>query len=347
MMQPPKKKRSTFTLIKHSWRNRPSIKDIITSFTKNWGTRIVALIIAFCCWGAVKTMEKTTVAITVPLELVTADGFEAFAQTTNGLPLQKITLNILCSRRDRNSLRSIDYNGKIDLTSEIENVIPSYQLNSKENLVYTGPSGNEDLYFIKSIVPPKIRITIDKRIYKNVPVKPVVTGKPAEGYILSKTTVDPPAILVTGPSSSIDKITELKTKIINIDGSNKSFPKNVEIEPVDPDVVLETTKVKVTIGINTSPKKRTFEHIKVQKLISQPSETFYILEPQEVKVILEGRDQIIETTLPKDITAYVQPAGATAGYSLLINIIPPANCNVISVMPSTVTLRENIPQIVK
>ncbi len=346
-MQPPKKKRSIFTLIKHSWRNRPSIKDIVISFTKNWGTRITAIIIAFICWGAVKTMEKTTVSINVPLELVTAEGFEAFAQTTNGLPLQKITLNIECSRGDRNVLRSSDYKGKIDLVSEIENVIPSYQLNAKENLVYTGPSGNEDLYFIKSIVPSKIRITIDKRIYKNIPVKPVVTGKPAEGYILSKITVDPPAILVTGPSSSMDKITELKTKIINIDGSNKSFPKNVEIEPVDPDVVLDTTKVKVNIGINTSPKKRTFEHIEVQKLVSQSSETFYLLEPKEVKVILEGRDQIIETTLPKDITAYVQPTGATAGYSLLIKIIPPANCNVISVMPLTVTLRENIPQIVK
>ncbi len=347
MMQQPKKKRSIFTLIKHSWRNRPSIKDIIISFTKNWGTRIIAIIIAFVCWGAVKTMEKTTVSIEVPLELVTAEGFEAFAQTTNELPLQKITLNIECSRGDKKALRSSDYKGKVDLESETENIIPSYKLNAKDHLVYSGPSGNEHLYFIKSIVPSKIRITIDKRIYKNVPVKPVVTGKPAEGYILSKKTVVPPSILITGPSSSIDKITELKTKIINIDGSSKSFSKTVDIVSVDPDVVLDATKVKVNIGINTSPKRRTFEHIEVQKLVSQSSEAFFVFEPKEVKVILEGPDQIIETTLPKDITAYVKPAGATPGYSLLIEIIEPANCNSISVMPSTVTLKENIPQIVK
>ena len=346
MMQQPKKKRSIFTLIKHSWRNRPSIKDIIISFTKNWGTRIAAIIFAFVCWGAVKTMEKTTVSINVPLELVTAEGFEAFVQTTNGLPLQKITLNIECSRGDRNVLRSSDYKGKIDLASEIENVIPSYQLNAKENLVYSGPSDNENLYFIKSIVPSKIRITIDKRVSKQVKVKPIVTGKPPEGYILSKTTVNPPSISITGPSTSIDKITELKTKIINIDGL-KSFSKDVDIESVDPDVDLDTANVKVTIGINISPKKRTFEHIEIQKLVSQSSETFYLLEPKEVKVILEGRDQIIETTLPNDITAYVKPVGATAGYSLLIKIIPPANCNVVSVMPSTVTLKENISQIAK
>ena len=346
-MQPPKKKRSILKLIKHSWRNRPSIKDIVISFTKNWGTRITAIIIAFICWGVVKTTEKTTELISVPLELVTAKGFEAFAQTTNGLPLQKITLNIECSRGDKKALRSSDYKGKVDLASEIENVIPSYQLNAKENLVYTGPSGNEDLYFIKSIVPSKIRITIDKRINKNVPVEADVTGKPAEGYILSKITVVPPSILITGPSSSIDKITKLKTKIINIDGSNKSFPKTVDIVLVDPDVVLDATKVKVNIGINNSPKKRTFEHIEVQKLVSQSSETFFMFEPKEIKIILEGPDQIIETTLPKDITAYVQPAGATAGYALPIKFIEPANCNVISAMPSTVTLRENIPQIVK
>lgn len=345
-MQPPKKKRSIFKLIKHSWRNRPSIKDIVISFTKNWGTRITAIIIAFICWGAVITMEKTTVSINVPLQLVTAEGFEAIAKTTNGLPLQEITLNIECSRGDRKILRSDDYKGKIDLTSEIENVIPFYQLNAKENLVYTGPHKNKDLYFIKSIVPSKIQITIDKRVSKQVKVKPVVTNKPAEGYISSKITVVPPSILVTGPSTSIDKITELKTKIVNIDGLSKSFSKSVVIEPVD-DVVLEQKKVIVNIGINLSPKKRTFEHIEVQKLVSQLSETFYMLKPKEVKVILEGKKQIIDTTLPKNIIAYVQPAGNTAGYELLIKIIPPANCNVVSVMPSTVTLMENIPQIAK
>jgi len=343
-MKSPKKNRSFFKLVKHSWRNRPSAKGLISSFAKNWGTRVIALIIAFCCWGVVKTMEKTTVSISVPLKLVTAEGYEAFACTTNGLPIQKITLNILCSRRGKNVLRSIDYNGEIDLTSETENVIPSYELNAKENLVYTGPAGNKDLYFIKSMVPSKVRITIDKRTYKNLPVKPVVIGKPAVGYVLSKISVEPPVIVANGPSSSIDKITELKTKIINIDGLNKTLPKEVELEPVDPGIVLETTKVKVKIGINTSPKKRTFEHIKVKTLVSQPSETFYRLEPPEVKVILEGRDQIIETTVPKDITAYVDLAGATVGYSLLVNIIPPANCNVISVMPSTVTIEDNIIQ---
>ncbi|RLD08807.1 MAG: hypothetical protein DRI44_09520 [Chlamydiae bacterium] len=344
-MQTPKKKRSVFKLIKHSWRNRPTIKSIITPFAKNWGTRIVALIIAFVCWGVVKTTEKTTVAINVPLELATAKGYEAYARTTNGLPLQDITLNILCSRRGKNALRSIDYKGKIDLTSEIENIIPSYQLNSKENLIYTGPSGNEDLYFIKSIVPSKIRITIDKRTYKNIPVKPVINGKPADGYILSKITVEPPVIVVNGPSSSVDKISELKTKPINIDGLNKTLPVNIGIGPVSPDVVLGNTKVKVRIGINTSPKQRTFEHIKVKSLMALPFENFYTLEPSEIKVILKGRDQIIETTVPKDITAFVDMTGATAGYSLLIKVIPPANCNVVSVMPSTVTVRENIPQV--
>ncbi len=343
-MQPQKKHRSAFELIKHSWRNRPSITGLLVSFAKNWKTRIAALIIAFCCWGIVKTMEKTTVSISVPLELITSEGYEAFAQTTNGVPVQKITINILCSRRGKNALRSVDYKGKIDLTSEIENIIPSYQLNSKENLVYTGPAGNEDLYFIKSMVPSKVRITIDKRTYKNLPVKVVVTGKPADGYIVSKISVEPPFIDVNGPSTTIDKITELKTKIINIDGLNKTLPKEIELEPVDPGIVLETTKVNVKIGINTSPKRRIFEHIKVKTLVSQPSENFYLLDPPDVKVLLEGRDQIIETTVPKDITAYVDLENATAGYSLLIKVIPPANCNVISVMPSTVTVKDNILQ---
>ena len=134
------------------------------------------------------------------------------------------------------------------------------------------------------------------------------------------------------------------SKLKDIDGLNKTLPKDVELEPVDPGIVLETSKVKITIGINTSPKKRTFEHIKVKTLVSPPSENFYLLDPPDVKVLLEGREQIIETTMPKDITAYVDLENATAGYSLLIKVIPPANCNVISVMPSTVTVKDNILQ---
>jgi YbbR domain-containing protein len=343
-MQPQKKHRSVFKLMKHSWRNRPSIKGLLIPFAKNWKIRIAALAIAFVCWGIVKTMEKTITAISVPLELETAENYEAFAQTINGTPIQKITLNILCSKREKNALRPIDYKGKIDLTSEIENVIPSYELKAEENFIYKGPAGNKDQYFIKSMVPSKIRITIDKRTYKSLPVKVVVTGKPADGYVVSKISVEPPVIDVNGPSTTIDKITELKTKIINIDGLNKTLPKDVELEPVDPGIVLETSKVKITIGINTSPKKRTFEHIKVKTLVSPPSENFYLLDPPDVKVLLEGREQIIETTMPKDITAYVDLENATAGYSLLIKVIPPANCNVVSVMPSTVTVKDNILQ---
>ena len=329
------------------WHRRLSFSEFLTPFAKNWGTRIIAIIIAFCCWGVVKSMEKTTVPISVPLKLITTEGYEAYARSTNGLPIQKITLIIDCSRRAKNLLRDYDYEGKIDLTGESENTIPSYKINAKENLVYTGPPDNEGLYFIKSIKPAKIRITIDKRTYKNLKVIPIVTGKPAEGYVVSKITVDPPVIVANGPESSIDKITELKTKIINIDAMNKTLPKEVEIEPVDPSVVLETTKVKVNIGINISPKQRTFKNVKVKSLVFQPSESYFILDPQEVTVLLEGREEIIDTTVPKDITAYVDLAGASAGYSLFIDTIPPANCNVVSVMPSTVTVKDNITQTVK
>lgn len=333
-----------FQSFKTIWKKHSTFLDFITPFSKNLGIRIAAVILAFICWGAVKSMEKTTKTITVPLKLKTADGYEAVARTTNDAPVQFITLNILTPRREYKTLRKQDYDGVIDLTAETENVIPSYVLNSKENLVYKGPDENKDLYFIESIKPAKIRIIIDKKTYKNLSVTPVVKGKPADGYVLSKITVNPPVVVVNGPASSVEKIAELKTKPINIDSLNKSLVKNIEIESAGPDIVLETAKVKVNIGINTAPKQRTFNKIKVKKLVSQPADTFYMLDPQDISVILEGRDQIINTTLPKDIKAFVDLAGATPGYALLVSVIPPANCNVVSVMPSTVTVKENITQ---
>ena len=333
-----------FQSFKTIWKNHSSVTDLIRPFVKNWGIRLIALILAFICWGAVKAMEKTTKSITVPLELKTADGYEAYARTTNGVPVQEITLNILTPRREYKTLRKEDYDGVIDLTSETENVIPSYVLDPKINLVYKGPDENKDLYYIESIKPAKIRIIIDKKTYKNIPVKPVIKGKPASGYVLSKITVEPPIIVVNGPSSSIDKLNSLMTKPISIDNINKSFSKNIEIQSIGPDVALETSKVKVNIGINTAPVKRTFKNIKVKKIVLQPAETFYMLDPSEISVMLEGRDQIINTTTPKDITAYVDLSGATPGYDLLVKVIPPANCNVISVIPSTVSVKESISQ---
>ena len=144
-MQTPKKKRSIFRRLTLLWHRRLSFSEFLTPFAKNWGTRIAAIIIAFCCWGVVKSMEKTTVPISVPLKLITTEGYEAYARSTNGLPIQKITLIIECSRRGKNVLRDYDYEGKIDLTGESENTIPSYKINAKENLVYTGPSDNKDL----------------------------------------------------------------------------------------------------------------------------------------------------------------------------------------------------------
>ncbi|CFX84483.1 YbbR-like [Syntrophomonas zehnderi OL-4] len=102
-----------------------------------------------------------------------------------------------------------------------------------------------------SLLPEKVKAYVvveptQKQI--NVPIKPQIKGKPAEGYRVGEITVDPAMISLMGEKIRIDIITEVLTREIDISDKKESFVQAVDI--IVPEGVTATpmqVNVKVTI----------------------------------------------------------------------------------------------------
>jgi len=98
--------------------------------------------------------------------------------------------------------------------------------------------------------------------------------------------------------------------------------------------VVNQPTVEVTVGINTKPVQKKFDSIKVNSL----GRDDVSINPPSVSLILESQKQFMDVISPNEIVAFVDARTAPAGYELPVKFLPIENCNVISVMPETVTV---------
>lgn len=308
----------------------------------NWPWKLGSLIAALGLWAYVQIVTNVvTVTLTVPVGAIRVrENHQAEIFTTNGEPLQAVLVNVMCSARDRDRLRDVDYTVEIDLQDEAENIIPSFPLRANEHILYRGRKEFADRYKIVSFSPDRVRIVIDSTEMRLLTVEPVYIGTPAEGYEVSSVSASPTAVMVKGPARIIREMTSIPTEAIDITGLSKPFQKPVRVVTTNASVtVLDKTPVEVRIGINTKPVQRRFTGVPVVPLGQPPQGRGVAFTPKTVTVILQGVRELMDSVEPRAVRAFVDVGElTTSGFSVPVQALAPANVNVVSVLPQTVTV---------
>jgi YbbR domain-containing protein len=89
-----------------------------------------------------------------------------------------------------------------------------------------------------SVDPLEVRLSLDYRISKFVPLAPSLRGRLDPGYSLSSYTLNPTQVIIDGPSELIGTISELRTDFIDLDGRTGDFSMMVNILNRDPLIVI-------------------------------------------------------------------------------------------------------------
>jgi YbbR domain-containing protein len=76
------------------------------------------------------------------------------------------------------------------------------------------PSGVE----IVRIIPSQLHFTFERRLERNIPVKPVVSGVLPAGLHVARMISVPPELAIIGPESSVRKVTTLRTDPVDLNG---------------------------------------------------------------------------------------------------------------------------------
>lgn len=113
---------------------------------------------------------------------------------------------------------------------------------------------------VTRITPARMRVIVAGASRQTVRVSPQILGTPAPGYVVGRITVEPPAVQIKGPRSTIESRDAVTTIPVDVSGRRETLARSVALAL--PDAVEPTRErtVRVTVEIRaeeTMSQKRT------------------------------------------------------------------------------------------
>lgn len=204
--------------------------------------KVLALFLAFVVWFVVSEPRRERIAeraFAAPLSLV---GMRRDLVITTAVP-DSVSVRVRGRASEVRSLSSQNLEVTVDLSWAQQGGEVTITLRPQAINV---PPDSE----VVSISPAQIRFRVEQVRQKIVPIRPFLVGVPPKGYQAGEPALVPDHALVSGPSSLIQKISEVATERIIMTGRTDTFVQNVATVSDSSLVrVVEPLSVQVTVPV--------------------------------------------------------------------------------------------------
>ncbi|MFH0810190.1 MAG: CdaR family protein [Pseudomonadota bacterium] len=184
----------------------------------NWGIKLVSLLCAAVLWFFVVGEEKAEIGVIIPVELINIpSNLMVVNDVENGIDVRV--------NGPRSLIRQVA-NQKFSKTIDLSRAGPGMS---------SFPIGPETLSLprgvrVMRVRPTSITIFLERIARKTVTVQPVLVGDLAPGYSVSKVTVEPVQVTVSGPASELAGLTRIWSKPIDVSGLTSSVRRLVGLD---------------------------------------------------------------------------------------------------------------------
>lgn len=192
---------------------------------------------------------------------------------------------------------------------------------------------------VLEITPRNISFRVEKLIYKKLAITADTDLSFADGYNLATPiSISPDSIIVSGPSSILNKLTSIKTKLVSLSELDSRMKVPAEIEELS-GFNFERSRVELSFDVQRIVEK-PFDKIKVN-ITDIPRDRDVVLMPNTIDISLRGginllgrinSDQIIATINYSDIVfdtlGYIRPSIKIPSNTKLV-FVKPARLNYI------------------
>lgn len=211
-----------------------------TLFAENLTFKILSLALALFLWFFVTFRGQVETSLEVPLEFKnTPAEMEILKQSTR-------KINISVSARER-ILKELAQNN-IRVVVDLANVRLGENSISITKSSVKLPRGIE----ILRIEPSQVKLYMDEKSYKTVPVRIKLTGKPAKGFTIVSVTSEPSQLKIEGAKKELERIYAIKTEPVDIEGLSEDMSFQAKIDPEGK--IFRTDKDTVTVYVNVRRK---------------------------------------------------------------------------------------------
>ncbi|MDR1929301.1 MAG: hypothetical protein LBQ44_01605 [Treponema sp.] len=197
----------------------PDSKKLLAKITEKWPAKVLSLVAAiiFFIFHHMSGLEERFFSVPLRLEI-----------SNDLVPSSPYPKNIRISLRgDANSIFPVneaDVEAYLDLTKYREP--GSYK--APVQVRKTGTALETDSLEI-GVDPMEITITLDTKISKTVSLTPDLDGSLEDGYELVSYTLNPPKVLIEGPTGLVNSVEELSTEAVDLEGRNSDFSVQIHI----------------------------------------------------------------------------------------------------------------------
>lgn len=251
---------------------------------------LLSVVIAFGLWLYVVTFvssESTNTIPNIPIALVGETALAERNLMITSIDDDNVNMTLTGSRSDLGKVNNGNIILKVDLTKIMDPGVHELEY----GISFPGDVPN-NAFSIDSKYPATIKITVEKRMPKEVPVQILFTGSVPEGYLVDKenAVLDYTMISVVGPSSVVELIDHAKIEV-DLSEKTESISEvyrytlcDKEGEPVDVEqVITNVGEVRMELSI------KRFEEIPLVVTPvygggAQSHTTNISIEPKNIKV---------------------------------------------------------------
>lgn len=274
-------------------KNMAIIRHSCKIWSKDWFLKAISLWLAVVLWffvGGEDSIEKTVRVpveiINLPRDLVISNQFKKEIEVSVTGPR-----SIILSMDEQEIARRVDLSSATPGTIVIEN----------DTAHITVPRSVS----VQRVQPASVILSIDKLVQKHFPVVPNTVGSVASGFEVKMIRMTPDFITITGPATILDKLTELQSRFISIDGLERSVQLQIPLE-LAPGIVDLIGETSVTADVEIGPVSvtKTVSNVPVQAVLDGVSIS---VVPKTIAVTAKFPKVLIRAgKKPKDmITAHI------------------------------------------
>lgn len=191
-----------------------------------------------------------------------------------------------------------------------------------------------------SIEPALIKIDLEEKTVKVVPIEAVVTGFAKSGFDLLEISTDPDQVEIIGPKSAIENINVIKTANIDITDFENDFNFRIPIINKNDNILVKDEKIVDVSGkIGPINRAETFENLEIIPV--QLADTLYIAGTiPGASVKIRSTQNRIEELLDSDFSFLINCSSIIrpGKYSLKVVPVIPSDLEVLSYSPQDISI---------
>lgn len=282
-----------------------NIKQLLARLSENWPAKAVCFILAGAIYFFHQMSLLETKTFTVPLE-VNSDGLMITALSVESK--KYIRIKVRGEREDLSSISDMDFKAYTNISGKDEEGTYDFPVYAElsERIIRM----NIDPLEI-SVQPEFVKLPIQKKAYKAVPVVATVTGKPAYGYKAVHEKCEPGYFMISGPASVVEEITGIPTAIVDVDGSKKTVVKTVSLVPMTSAIRIEDKdSVKVTVPVVKEGMVKDFSLVQVE-YVNVPEGLAVTGDVPAIDISIEGSVLDLERLKASSIKVYADCSSVT------------------------------------